>query len=103
MERSAAPLREPLLAAPAAAPTPRLLSPLLCCAWLVYGTLLHLHRLGRWPQRRLAAWSLAAFLLLAVSYRGLVLFPSWSTYHIFDMDLRMHLTGSEPAAPEEPR
>ena len=32
-------LREPLLAAPAAAPTPRLLSPLLCCAWLVYGTL----------------------------------------------------------------
>ena len=39
MERSSAPLREPLLAAPAAAPPPRLLSPLLCCAWLVYGTL----------------------------------------------------------------
>ena len=32
---------------------------------------------------------------MTISYRGIVYFPAWSTYHIFDMDLRIHLTGSE--------
>jgi len=65
-------------------------------AWLAYGTLLHLHLLGGWRGRRLARWCLGLFVLLVVSYRGIVYFPAWSTYHIFDMDLRIHLTGSEP-------
>jgi len=64
-------------------------------AWMAYGTVLHLHLLGRWEGRRLAAWCLGLFVLLLVSYRGLVYFPAWSTYHIFDMDLRIHITGSE--------
>jgi ABC-type uncharacterized transport system permease subunit len=66
-------------------------------AWLAYATVLHLHLLGRWEGRRLASWCLVVFVLLVVSYRGLVYFPAWSTYHIFDMDLRVHVTGSEPA------
>ena len=64
-------------------------------AWLAYGTLLHMHLLGGWKGRRLALWSAWMFLILVVSYRGIVYFPAWSTYHIFDIDLRIHLTGSE--------
>jgi ABC-type uncharacterized transport system permease subunit len=64
-------------------------------AWIAYGTLLHLHLMAAWSARRLAGWCVAVFVLLVVSYRGIVYFPSWSTYHIFDMNLRTHLTGSE--------
>lgn len=63
--------------------------------WLCYGTLLHLRLMARWDARRLAVWSLAAFALLVVSYRVIVYFPPWSTYHIFDMDRRVHVVGGE--------
>lgn len=65
-------------------------------AWLAYGTLLHLHLMAGWSGRRLARWCIGLFVVLTVSYRGIVYFPAWSTYHIFDMDLRIHLTGDEP-------
>lgn len=64
-------------------------------AWVAYGTLLHLHLMGGWEGRRLARGCLGLFILLVVSYRGIVYFPAWSTYHIFDMDLRIHVTGTE--------
>jgi hypothetical protein len=51
------------------------------------------HLLAQWRGRRLAAWSLGLFVLLVVSYRLVVYFPSWSTYHIFDINLREHLMG----------
>ena len=65
--------------------------------WIAYGTLLHLHAFAGWRGRKLAVWCLALFALLVVSYRGIVWFPAWSTYHIFDMDLRIHVTGSDEA------
>jgi ABC-type transport system involved in cytochrome c biogenesis permease subunit len=65
-------------------------------AWVSYGTLLHMHVFSGWQGRRLAAWCLALFLVLTASYRGIVYFPSWSTYHIFDMDLRLHVVDVEP-------
>jgi len=68
-------------------------------AWIGYGTLLHMHLFAGWSGKRLARWCLGLFVLLLVSYRGIVYFPSWSTYHVFDMDLRMHLTGTETAEP----
>ena len=64
-------------------------------AWLAYGTLLHMHLFAGWNGRRLAGWCIVLFVILVVSYRGIVYFPAWSTYHIFDMDLRIHLTGKE--------
>lgn len=64
-------------------------------AWLAYGTLLHLHLMAGWSGRRLARWCIGLFVVLTVTYRGIVYFPAWSTYHIFDMDLRIHLTGDE--------
>ncbi len=63
--------------------------------WLVYATLLHMCTLGRWSPRRLAGWCLAAFALLVVSYRAIVYFPPWSTYHILDMDRRIHVGAEE--------
>jgi len=71
-------------------------------AWLSYGTLLHMHVFAGWSGRRLALWCLALFVLLTVTYRGIVYFPSWSTYHIFDMDQRIHVTGPEDAVPQQP-
>ena len=67
-------------------------------AWAAYGTLLHMRLLAGWAGRRLARWCLGLFVILLITYRGIVYFPSWSTYHIFDMDLRMHLTGAETSA-----
>ncbi|NIP15989.1 MAG: hypothetical protein GWN02_07605, partial [Gemmatimonadetes bacterium] len=60
-------------------------------AWMAYGTLLHLHLMAGWEGRRLASWCAALFVLLTVSYRAIVYFPPSSTYHIFDMDLRIHV------------
>ena len=67
-------------------------------AWIAYGTLLHLHLFAAWEGIRLAKWCLLLFVLLTISYRFIVYFPAWSTYHIFDMDLRMHIDPSGPAA-----
>ena len=64
-------------------------------AWISYGTLVHLNLLGGWGGWRLAPWCLFVFAILLVSYRAIVYFPAWSTYHIFDMDLRIHLMGGE--------
>ena len=65
-------------------------------AWIAYGTLLHMHLFAAWRGRRLAAWCLGLFALLVVSYRGIVYFPPVSTYHIFDMNLRIHVVGTQP-------
>jgi ABC-type transport system involved in cytochrome c biogenesis permease subunit len=61
-------------------------------AWLAYGTLLHLHLFAGWGGRRLAKWCLGVFVLLIVSYRCIVYFPPRSSYHILDMDRRLHVT-----------
>ena len=63
-------------------------------AWLAYGALIHLHLLASWSGRRLARWCLLTFVLLVVSYKAIVYFPPSSTYHIFDMDRRIHVMGS---------
>lgn len=68
-------------------------------AWVAYGTLLHMDLMAGWSAKRLAPWCLGVFLLLVVSYRAIVYFPAWSTYHIFDMDLRIHITGQDGAQP----
>ena len=68
--------------------------------WLAYGTLLHLNLFAEWHGARLARWCLAIFVILVVSYRGIVYFPAWSTYHIFDMDLRLHVVTGKPEGRE---
>lgn len=60
-------------------------------AWLAWGTLLHLHFFARWKDRRLAAWCLGLFVVVVLSYRGIVYFPASSTYHLLDVGLREHV------------
>lgn len=59
--------------------------------WMAYATLLHLHLFVGWRGKKLARWTLGLFALLVISYRALVYFPAWSTYHVFDMDRRIHV------------
>lgn len=59
-------------------------------AWLAYGTLLHMPLLAGWSMRRVARWSITTFVILVVSYRAIVYFPSFATYHIFDISLKLH-------------
>ena len=65
-------------------------------AWLSYGALMHLHLRGGWSGRRLAWWCLLLFLVLVVSYRGIVSLPPGSTYHVFEPELNL---GETPAPP----
>jgi ABC-type uncharacterized transport system permease subunit len=60
-------------------------------AWVSYGTLLHMFLFAGWRGRKLAAWCIFLFVLLVLSYRLIVYFPGWSSYHILDMNLRLHI------------
>lgn len=60
-------------------------------AWLAYGTLLHMPLLAGWSAQRLARWSLGTFAILVISYRAIIYFPSFATYHIFDLSVKLHL------------
>ncbi len=62
-------------------------------AWIAYGALLHMCLFAGWRGRKLAAWCAFLFVLLVLSYRVIVYFPAWSSYHILDMDLRIHVPG----------
>jgi ABC-type transport system involved in cytochrome c biogenesis permease subunit len=59
-------------------------------SWLLYGTLLHMSLLAGWSGRRFARWTIASFAVLAVSYRSIIYFPSFATYHVFDIALKLH-------------
>ncbi|MBI5509410.1 MAG: cytochrome c biogenesis protein CcsA [Deltaproteobacteria bacterium] len=62
-------------------------------AWASYATIIHLRYFAGWRGEKLAAWAVLGFLLLVLSYKGVLYFPSWSTYHILDVDLRLHIPG----------
>ena len=64
-------------------------------AWIAYGTILHMNLLAGWTGKKLARWCLGVCAVAFLSYRVIVYFPSWSTYHIFDMDMRTHVIGGE--------
>lgn len=63
---------------------------LALAGWFAYATILHLQTNARWSDVKLARWCVALFVLLVVSYRTIILFPPVSTYHIFDMNMRIH-------------
>lgn len=59
-------------------------------AWLAYGTLLHMSLLAGWSGRRCARWTIGTFAILLISYRAIIYFPSFATYHVFDIGLKLH-------------
>ena len=62
----------------------------LAC-FLGFTTLAHMISFQNWAPRRIASWSIFCSLLLVAAYRLILIFPPETTYHIFDIDLRIHL------------
>ena len=61
-------------------------------SFLALTTLLHVVSFENWSPRKTAPWTILCCLLLVLAYRLILLFPPESTYHIFDIDLRIHVT-----------
>lgn len=58
--------------------------------WLAYGLAIHMRLFYGWKGSRGANLAIVAFLTAIVSYWGLIYFPSGSTYHVFDLELKSH-------------
>ena len=59
-------------------------------AWLLVGLYIHLRLFFHWSGKRAAWLFVAAFSVMSFSYWGLVYLPTGSTFHIFDIDLKVH-------------
>ncbi|HPR63310.1 MAG TPA: hypothetical protein PK014_03740 [Thermoanaerobaculia bacterium] len=59
--------------------------------WLALATLIHMGTFRQWSSRKMALWALFVLVLLVLAYRLILIFPAWSSYHILDIDLRMHI------------
>lgn len=62
---------------------------LFVVAWFMYGAVLHGRLFFGWPAERVAVWVVLAYIATLVLYWGLIYFP-WSTYHIFDLEFKIH-------------
>lgn len=58
--------------------------------WLSYGLAIHMRLFYGWKGRQGANLAIVAFLTAIVSYWGLIYFPAGSTYHIFDIEMKIH-------------
>lgn len=58
--------------------------------WLAYAMAIHMRLFYGWRGKRGALLSIIAFLTAIVSYWGLIYFPPGSTYHVFDLEFKMH-------------
>ncbi len=59
--------------------------------FLIYTTLIHNTIFYKWEEKKLAKWVIFCFLLFLISYRIILLFPPQSTYHIIDIEKRLHI------------
>ena len=58
-------------------------------AWLLLGLTIHLRLFFNWNGRRAAWLFVLVFSVLNISYWGMVYLPTGSTFHIFDVDLKL--------------
>ena len=58
-------------------------------AWLLLGLYIHLRLFFNWNGRRAAWLFVLVFSVLNISYWGMVYLPTGSTFHIFDIDLKL--------------
>ena len=59
-------------------------------AWLLLGLTIHLRLFFNWNGRRAAWLFVTVFSVINFSYWGLVYLPRGSTFHVFDIDLKLH-------------
>lgn len=58
-------------------------------AWLLVGLYIHMRLFFNWQGRRAGWFFIAIFVVINLSYWGLVYLPSGSTFHVFDIDPKM--------------
>ncbi|MDH3973848.1 MAG: cytochrome c biogenesis protein [Deltaproteobacteria bacterium] len=58
-------------------------------SWLFYGLIIHLRLFYGWTREKMARLVIVAMVTILAGYWSLVYIP-WATYHIFDIDLKMH-------------
>lgn len=59
-------------------------------SWAATGLIIHMRLFYGWSRRRFLVLMVLSFLVLIISYKFLIYFPGWSTYHIFDIDVKVH-------------
>jgi len=59
--------------------------------FLIYGTLIHISYFKKWEEEKIAKYQIFCFLIFLVAYRIILIFPPEATYHIIDIELRMHI------------
>lgn len=58
--------------------------------WIAYAMAIHMRLFYGWRGKSGALLSIIAFLTAILSYWGLIYFPPGSTYHVFDLEFKMH-------------
>lgn len=59
-------------------------------SWASFGLIIHMRLFYGWKTKRFAKLNLVTYIILVASYKALIYFPAWSTFHIFDIGIRMH-------------
>lgn len=62
---------------------------LFLISWLVFGIIIHMRLFYGWKRERMARLVLIGMATIMIGYWSLIYTP-WATYHIFDIDLKMH-------------
>ena len=62
---------------------------LFLLSWFIFAIIIHLRLFYGWKGERMAKLVLIGMAALLISYWSLVYIP-WATYHIFDIDLKLH-------------
>lgn len=61
------------------------------CSFLAFSALLHFAEIRKGDEKSVAIYAIVCSLLLVLSYRLILIFPPFSSYHIIDISLRMHI------------
>lgn len=59
--------------------------------FFIYTTFIHISYFNKWDEKRISKIAIILFFLFLISYRIILFFPPSSTYHIIDIDLRLHI------------
>lgn len=62
---------------------------LFMVSWVIYGIIIHMRLFYGWKGARMARLVLIGMATIMIGYWSLIYTP-WATYHIFDIDLKMH-------------
>lgn len=62
---------------------------LFLISWLLFGIIIHLRLFYGWKEERMARLVLIGMATILIGYWSLTYIP-WATYHIFDIDLKLH-------------